>query len=50
LLLGLALPEANLQSPNESFSLDAFAAGIAMSALPWPELANIPGKARLAKR
>jgi succinyl-diaminopimelate desuccinylase len=41
LLLGLALPEANAHSPNESFNLDAFAGGMKMSALLWPELANM---------
>jgi acetylornithine deacetylase/succinyl-diaminopimelate desuccinylase-like protein len=40
LLLGLALPDANAHSPNESFNLDAFAAGRRMSALLWPELAK----------
>jgi acetylornithine deacetylase/succinyl-diaminopimelate desuccinylase-like protein len=39
LLVGLALPEANAHSPNESFSLDAFARGSRMSALLWPKLA-----------
>ena len=38
LLLGLALPDDNLHSPNEKFSLDAFAAGMRMSALLWQEL------------
>jgi acetylornithine deacetylase/succinyl-diaminopimelate desuccinylase-like protein len=53
LLLGLALPDANAHSPNESFSLDAFARGMKMSALLWPELARAvqppgrkPGPAR----
>jgi acetylornithine deacetylase/succinyl-diaminopimelate desuccinylase-like protein len=39
LLLGLALPEANAHSPNESFHLDAFAGGMRMSAQLWNELA-----------
>ncbi len=48
LLLGLALPDANAHSPNESFSLDAFACGMKMSALLWPELARAvqPGRGR----
>jgi acetylornithine deacetylase/succinyl-diaminopimelate desuccinylase-like protein len=40
LLLGLALPEANAHSPNESFHLDAFAGGMRMSARLWNELAG----------
>jgi acetylornithine deacetylase/succinyl-diaminopimelate desuccinylase-like protein len=32
LLLGLALPDDNAHSPNEKFSLDAYAAGMRMSA------------------
>ncbi|HKI70907.1 MAG TPA: dipeptidase [Verrucomicrobiae bacterium] len=39
LLLGLALPDDNPHSPNEKFSLDAFAKGMRMGALLWPELA-----------
>jgi acetylornithine deacetylase/succinyl-diaminopimelate desuccinylase-like protein len=39
LLLGLALPDANAHSPNESFHLNAFAAGMRMSAFLWQELA-----------
>jgi acetylornithine deacetylase/succinyl-diaminopimelate desuccinylase-like protein len=39
LLLGLSLPDDNAHSPNEKFSLDAFAKGMRMSALLWPELA-----------
>jgi len=39
LLLGMALPDDNPHSPNEKFSLDAFAAGMRTSALLWPELA-----------
>lgn len=40
LLLGMALPDDNPHSPNEKFSLDAFAAGMRTSALLWPELAG----------
>jgi acetylornithine deacetylase/succinyl-diaminopimelate desuccinylase-like protein len=40
LLLGLALPEANAHSPNESFHLDAFAGGMRMSMALWDELAR----------
>ncbi len=40
LLLGLALPDANAHSPNESFHLDCFAKGMKMSALLWRELAG----------
>ncbi len=40
LLLGLALPDDNAHSPNEKFSLDAFAKGMRMSALLWQELAS----------
>ncbi len=39
LLLGMALPDDNPHSPNEKFSLDAFAAGMRTSALLWPQLA-----------
>ena len=39
LLMGLALPDANAHSPNESLNLDAFAKGLRMSAHLWPELA-----------
>jgi len=38
LMLGLALPDDNPHSPNEKFSLDAFANGMRMSALLWQEL------------
>ena len=38
LLLGLALPDANAHSPNESFHLDCFAKGMKMAALLWQEL------------
>jgi len=40
LLLGLALPDDNLHSPNEKFSLDHFAKGMHMSAVLWQELAS----------
>jgi acetylornithine deacetylase/succinyl-diaminopimelate desuccinylase-like protein len=40
LLLGLALPDDNLHSPNEKFDLDNFAAGSRMSAHLWQELAR----------
>ena len=40
LLLGLALPDDNLHSPNEKFNLDCFMNGIRMSALLWQELAR----------
>ncbi len=39
LMLGMALPDDNPHSPDEKFSLDAFAAGMRMSAHLWPELA-----------
>lgn len=39
LLLGMALPDDNPHSPNEKFSLDAYAAGMRTSALLWPQLA-----------
>jgi acetylornithine deacetylase/succinyl-diaminopimelate desuccinylase-like protein len=39
LLLGMALPDDNPHSPNEKFSLDAYAAGMRTSAHLWPELA-----------
>lgn len=41
LLLGLALPDDNLHSPNEKISLDAFEMGMRMSALLWRELSEI---------
>ena len=41
LLLGLALPDGNAHSPNESFNLDCYENGIRMSALLWQELAAI---------
>ncbi len=41
LLLGLALPDANAHSPNESLNLDAFFGGMRMSAFLWQELAGI---------
>ena len=40
LLLGLGLPEDNVHSPNERFSLDCFAKGMDMSARLWPELSQ----------
>jgi len=39
LLLGLALPDDNLHSPNEKFSLDQLHKGMLMSARLWQELA-----------
>ena len=39
LLLGLALPDDNLHSPNEKFDLDCFRGGARMSAHLWPLLA-----------
>ena len=41
LLLGLALPDDNLHSPNEKFDLDCFHNGAEMSARLWPKLAAI---------
>lgn len=38
-LLGMALPDDNPHSPDEKFSLDAYAAGMRMGAHLWPELA-----------
>ncbi len=38
LLLGLALPDDNLHSPNEKFDLGCYAKGSVMSALLWREL------------
>lgn len=38
LLLGLALPDDNAHSPNEKFSLEAFAKGMLMSAYLWQHL------------
>ena len=40
LLLGMALPDANAHSPNESLDLDCFAGGQRMSAWLWQELAE----------
>ena len=40
LLLGLALPDDNLHSPNEKFDLDCFHGGARMSANLWPRLSN----------
>jgi acetylornithine deacetylase/succinyl-diaminopimelate desuccinylase-like protein len=39
LLLGMSLPDDNPHSPNEKFSLEAYAAGMRMAAQLWPELA-----------
>ena len=39
LLLGLALPDDNLHSPNENFDLDCLRGGARMSAHLWPMLA-----------
>ena len=41
LLLGLALPDDNLHSPNEKFDLDCFHNGAEMSARLWPKMAAI---------
>jgi hypothetical protein len=38
LLVGLALPDDNLHSPNEKFDLEVFAKGQLMSAYLWEEL------------
>jgi acetylornithine deacetylase/succinyl-diaminopimelate desuccinylase-like protein len=38
LLLGIALPNANIHSPNEQLDLDCFAGGQRMSAFLWQEL------------
>ena len=38
LLLGLALPDDNLHSPNEKFDLTCFHQGAEMSARLWPKL------------
>ncbi|MFM7555666.1 MAG: dipeptidase, partial [Verrucomicrobiota bacterium] len=40
LLLGMSLPDDNPHSPNEKFSLDAYASGMRMAAGLWPELAS----------
>ncbi len=40
LLLGLALPDDNLHSPNEKFDLDCLRGGARMSAHLWPRLAE----------
>jgi acetylornithine deacetylase/succinyl-diaminopimelate desuccinylase-like protein len=44
LLLGMSLPDDNPHSPNEKFSLDAYAAGMRMAANLWPELAAAAGR------
>lgn len=41
LLLGMSLPDDNPHSPNEKFSLDAYAGGMRMAAHLWRELAGI---------
>lgn len=41
LLVGLALPDDNLHSPNEKFSLDAFAGGMRLGACLWKELGGV---------
>ncbi len=41
LLLGLALPDDNLHSPNEKFSLDQFRKGMMMAAHLWQELGRL---------
>jgi acetylornithine deacetylase/succinyl-diaminopimelate desuccinylase-like protein len=43
LLLGLGLPGDNAHSPNEHFSLECYAKGMAMSARLWPELSAAEG-------
>jgi acetylornithine deacetylase/succinyl-diaminopimelate desuccinylase-like protein len=43
LLLGLGLPDDNAHSPNEKFSLDAFARGMELSVRLWQELAADKG-------
>jgi acetylornithine deacetylase/succinyl-diaminopimelate desuccinylase-like protein len=43
LLLGLALPDDNMHSPNEKFDLKVFAKGMAMSALLWQHLPQATG-------
>jgi acetylornithine deacetylase/succinyl-diaminopimelate desuccinylase-like protein len=40
LLLGLALPDDNLHSPNEKFDLDCLRGGARMSAHLWPRLSD----------
>jgi len=42
-MLGLALPDDNAHSPDEKFSLDAYMAGMKMSAALWPELTSAAG-------
>jgi len=41
LLLGLALPDDNLHSPNEKFDLECFHNGAEMSARLWPKLGTL---------
>ena len=40
-MIGLALPDDNAHSPNEKFSLEAFAKGMWMSANLWQELSKL---------
>lgn len=40
-MLGFALPDDNVHSPDEKFSLDAYMAGMNMAAHLWPELASV---------
>jgi acetylornithine deacetylase/succinyl-diaminopimelate desuccinylase-like protein len=41
LMLGFGLPDDNIHSPDEKFSLDAYMAGMNMAAHLWPELASV---------
>ena len=40
-MLGFALPDDNVHSPDEKFSLDAYMAGMKMAVHLWPELASV---------
>jgi succinyl-diaminopimelate desuccinylase len=40
-MLGFGLPDDNIHSPDEKFSLDAYMAGMKMGAHLWPELAAV---------
>jgi len=40
-MLGFALPDDNVHSPDEKFSLDAYMVGMKMAAHLWPELAAV---------
>ena len=44
LLLGIGLPDDNIHSPNEKFSLDCFHNGIRMGIHLWKELADLTSK------